>query len=903
MSTPMLATKLYIPPPRPNLIARPRLFARLNGGMQCKLTLVSAPAGFGKTTLISAWAAHQDQRLGWLALDEGDSDPKRFLAYLVAALQRVAEQMESEPVGRSVLGMIQSPQSPPVEAILTTLLNDVATLPASFALILDDYHLIDAPAVDQLLTFLLEHLPPQMHLIIATREDPLLPLARYRVRGELTEVRATDLRFTAAEAADFLNGMMGLALSTEAIAALESRTEGWIAGLQLAAISMQGHHDSAAFINSFTGSHRFVMDYLVEEVLQQQPAAVQRFLLQTSILDRLCGPLCDAVVEERTAARVGESPMGGAAESDLHPAQATLEQLEQANLFIVPLDNERQWYRYHRLFGDLLRQRLQQSSTTPTDVAELHTRASAWYEANGLLLDAFHHATAANDVARAERLIEGGGMPLHFRPGGVGPVLTWLSSLPTAVLDRHPALWTTYASVALVTGQASAVEEKLQAAEAALQAVTPAAGPDEKLLDLIGRIAAIRSTVAAGQQQIDAIIAHSQRALEFLHPDNLAFRTSTAWKLGYAYHLQGNRVAASKAYGEVIAIGESTGNIIFTSVAVIGLASLQAAENQLVLAAETFRRALDLYGDPPLPDAGVAHLGLARIYYAWNDLPLAQQHVEESMRLAAQNENRDRAVESAIFYAQLELARGNVSGAAAHLRQAATAVREHNLQTPKLVAAQVRLLLWQGDLAAAAELVQAHDLPVSRARVHLARNEAAAALALLVPWRQQMESKEWADEILLCTLLEALAHHAGGDVERALQQLDHALTLAEPSGMIRLFVDEGAAMAGLLQVAAAHQRSPTYVAKVLAAFDLPESDAELTGTVAGSVPQPLVEPLSERELEVLQLVAEGLSNREIGERLYLALDTVKGHNRRIFGKLQVQRRTEAVARARELALL
>src|SRR6059058_2639080 len=410
--TPILATKLYLPRLRPNVVSRPRLRERLNEGLHRKLTLISAPAGFGKTTLVSEWVASCDRQVAWLSLDEGDSDPTRFLTYLVAALRTIAPTL-----GEGVLGVLQSPQPPPPEAMLTALLNEITRLPDHFVLVLDDYHVIDAKPVDIALTYLLEHLPPQMHLVIATREDPQLPLARLRARGHLTELRATDLRFTPSEAAAFLNQGMGLNLSAEDIARLSTRTEGWIAGLQLAAISMQGHQDATSFITSFTGSHHFVLDYLVEEVLQQQPESIQTFLLRTSILDRLCGPLCDAVLL---------TPSGS--------GQETLEYIEHANLFLVPLDNERRWYRYHHLFADLLRQRLHQSSASSTgdevgDVTELHSRASVWYEDHGLEIEAFHHAAAANDVARAERLIEGEGMPLQFRGAGA-PVLSWLESLP-----------------------------------------------------------------------------------------------------------------------------------------------------------------------------------------------------------------------------------------------------------------------------------------------------------------------------------------------------------------------------------------------------------------------------------------------------------------------------------------
>src|SRR6266702_3338184 len=390
MPTPILATKLYLPRLRPNVVSRPRLIERLNEGLHRKRTLIAALAGFGKTTLVSAWVAGCDRQVAWLSLDKGDSDPTLFLTYLVAALRTIAPN-----IGVGVLGALQSPQPPPTESILTALLNEITAIPDNFVLVLDDYHVIEAKPVDQALTYLVEHQPPQMHLVIATREDPQLPLARSRARGQLTELRAADLRFTPSEAAGFLNQGMGLNLSAEDITALETRTEGWIAGLQLAAISMQGQKDTTSFITSFTGSHHFVLDYLVEEVLGQQPESLQTFLLRTSILDRMSGSLCDAVL-------LNPSVSG----------QATLEYIEHANLFLVPLDNERRWYRYHQLFADLLRQRLQQRNASSTgdevrDVTELHSRASVWYEDHGLSIEAFHHAANANDVARAERLIEG----------------------------------------------------------------------------------------------------------------------------------------------------------------------------------------------------------------------------------------------------------------------------------------------------------------------------------------------------------------------------------------------------------------------------------------------------------------------------------------------------------------
>jgi LuxR family transcriptional regulator, maltose regulon positive regulatory protein len=909
MSTPILATKLYIPPLRSNVVLRPHLIERLNDGLSSghRLTLISAPAGFGKTTLVSEWVAslwrrppHRpnvlsegqpcSQPVAWLSLDEGDNDSSRFLAYLIVALQTIKANF-----GEAVLGMLHAPQPPPIESILTTLLNEIAATPSPFVLVLDDYHAIDAQSVDHALTFLIEHLPPQMHLVIATREDPALPLARLRARGQMTELRAADLRFTPSEAAGFLNQVMGLNLSAEDITALETRTEGWIAGLQLAALSMQGQKDTTHFIQSFTGSHHFVLDYLLEEVLHQQSESVQAFLLHTSILDRMCGPLCDAVMLPPSAS-----------------GQETLEYLEHANLFIIPLDNERRWYRYHHLFAELLRQRLHQNAASfrgneEQSVAEYHIRASVWYEDNRLEIEAFHHAAAANDIERAERLMESGGMPLHFR-GAVIAILDWLGSLPTTVLDARPSLWSKYASMLLVTGQTTGVEEKLQAAETALQS----AEPDDRPRNLIGQIAAARATLALTHYQVETMITQSQRALEYLNSDNLPFRATINWILGVAYTFQRDHTAACRAFTEAISISQVCGDIFTTILATFGLAQVQESENQLYMAAETYRRGLQLSGDHPLPSACEAHLGLARIFYEWNNLDAAQQYGEQSLQLARQYESViDRFIICEVFLARLKLARGDAAGAAAVLTQVEQSARQHNFaqRIPEISAVQVLTLLHQGNLAAAADLAQTHALPISQARVHLAQGGPSAALALLEPLRQQAEAMGWQDERLQVMVLQAVAYQTHGEKDRAVQLLGEMLALAEPGGFIRIFVDEGLPMAQLLSEAAARRIMPDYVGKLLAAFEAEaqtnENKSDLTSALLeghrdGGL---LIEPLSQRELEVLQLIARGLSNHEISEKLFLALDTVKGHNRRIYDKLQVQRRTEAVARAHELGLL
>ncbi len=873
MSIPILATKLYSPPPPVKAVLRPGLVERLNEGLQRKLTLISAPAGFGKTALVSTWLAGSDRQVAWLSLDEGDNDPTRFLIYLVAAVRTIAPG-----IGETLLGVLQSPQPPPTESLLIALLNELATTANDFVVVIDDYHVIDAKPVDTALIFLLEHLPAQMRLVIVTREDPQWPLARLRGGGQLSELRVADLRFTPSEAAGFLNQAMGLNLSAEDVATLETRTEGWIAGLQLAALSLQGHPDPTSFIQSFTGSHHFVLDYLLEEVLQRQSDSVQTFLLRTSILDQLCGPLCDAVLG---------NPAGS--------GQATLEYLERANLFLVPLDDDRHWYRYHHLFADLLHQRLlQSSSSSKEDVTELHRRASQWYEDHGLEIKAFHHAAAANDVERSERLIEGQGVPLQFRGAGT-PVLNWLESLPTTALDARPSLWVTYATALFFSGRHTAVEQKLQAAEAAL---SDSPEPDERSRDLVGRIASIRATLAIIRHDAETIVAQSRRALEYLRPDNLPIRTAATYTLGYAHQLLGDRAAASRAFTDVISLSKPFADSIYAIAATLSLGQVQETNNQLSLATTTYTRVLELAGDPPRTIASEAHLGLARISYERNDLDAAHQHGQQCLQLTRQIEGVDTFASYAVFLARMRLAQGDVPSAVTILDEAEAFLLQHDFvfRLRDVAAVQVLTLLRQGNLARAAHLADTHQLPISQARVHLARGDTSAALAALEPWRQQVEARGWADERLKVMILQAVVLQAHGDQDEAVQVLVDALALAQAGGFVRSFVDEGMPMAGLLSAASAHGRIPDAIGKLLAVFEVEKRKSHDESV------QRLIEPLSHRELEVLRLISQGFSNQEIGEQLFLALDTVKGHNRKIFGKLQVQRRTEAVARARELGL-
>ncbi|MGP0585615.1 LuxR C-terminal-related transcriptional regulator [Paenibacillus timonensis] len=686
---------------------RRRLTEKLNKGLHRKLTLISAPAGYGKTTLVCEWLSDCGRPAAWLSLEQGDTELTRFLTYLISALQTIEEE-----IGAGVLSILHSPQPTPTESILTALLHELTAIATPFLLVLDDYHAASSREVDEAVEFLLDHLPTQMHLVLTTREDPSLSLPRLRVRDQLTELRAADLKFTESEAENLLNQLMDLQLSTDHIIELQSRTEGWAAGLRMAALSIEEDHDAERLLNAFSGNHHFVLDYLVDEVLQRQPEAVQHFLLRTSLLDRMCGSLCDGLM--------------------LHPecsGNEVLLELDRRNLFVIPLDPERRWYRYHHLFADILRRRLL-DHIHASELSELHQRASQWYEEHGFEIEAFHHAIEARDVERSWRLLTGNGMPLHLR-GAARMTIRWLDSLPAKELDARPELWVYYGSALLIAGQPTGVEGKLRAAEIALERAEQDAGVrdligwiaasratlaslrltdqqdaaepnlyaaeaamqvseiEDKTEDLVGLIAPVRNAGIREPGALDQVILQSRRALAYLRPEHLPVRTASAWMLGVASQRRGDYEEACEAYNEVIANSQRMGHQLMAVMAMIGIAQIREAEGRSDLAAEQYREAVR---------------------------------------------------------------------------------RSGNLQHP-------------------------------------ARNEAELGL------------------------------------ERVRRTL--------------------------------------------------ESGSKANG----------IEPLSQREMEVLQLIAEGLSNREIAEKLYLALDTVKGHNRRIYEKLHAQRRTEAIARARELNLI
>jgi LuxR family transcriptional regulator, maltose regulon positive regulatory protein len=867
MALPVLVTKLFAPPLVARAVSRPRLTEPLRAGMTRKLTLVCAPAGFGKSSLLGEWAAVCGRPCAWVSLDPGERDLQQFLACLVAAVQTV-----DASVGANARALLQATPPPSAELVLTALLNDVAEDLEAILLVLDDCHLVASQAVDEALAYLIDHLPPQMHLALATRAEPALPLARLRAQGQLLELRQEDLRFGANEAAAFLGQTMALRLSVDHVTALAARTEGWVAGLQMAAISLRGNTDPETFIQSFTGNHRFLQDFLLEEVLHRQTPAVQSFLMRTSVLDRMCPALCNAVMQD-------------------DEAQTTLDSLERANLFIVPLDAERRWFRYHRLFAELLRQRLAQQEPT----APLLIRASEWHEAQGQPIEAFQQALAAGDIDRAMRLIDGDGMPLYFR-GAMAPVVQALQGLSNSVLDRHPRLWVMLAWSLMISGYPNQMAVKLEAAVQALQHCDD----DEATQDLWGQIAALKAWVAVARHDVPTIHAEVQRAFDELHPHNQAARTAAHCAEGVACQFEGNRPLARQAYEQVLSVGQVSGNFMFAVVATMGLASIQLAENQLHAAFKTYQDILQKLTDPTHSVACEAHLGLARIFYEWNDLDAAESHARRSSQLAAPMESGAGLSADAMTARVLQV-RQRFTDANALLAAATTAAhtRRFTSRLEELAALQAQDLVRRGEHAAALALAQRHQLVVATARALSAQGDAAQALALLAPYRARMEQAGQADEVLKAMLAQALALHALGKLDEALRVLQEALLLAEPGGFVRSFVDEGQVMAVLLSALAERGTLPDYTARLLAVW----RSSQAPGLDLTQAQHVEVEALSERELDILRLIQQGHSNQGIGETLFLSLHTVKWHNQNIFDKLQVKRRTEAVARALALKLL
>jgi LuxR family maltose regulon positive regulatory protein len=950
----LLTTKLYMPPARANLVSRPRLIARLHAGMTSKLTLLAAPAGFGKTTLLSQACGAPGAELGelatppspqppsaWVALDAGDNDPTRFWSYVCAALETLLPG-----VAETALALLQSPQPPPAQTLLTSLLNALSARAAECMLVLDDYHVIEEAAIHDALAFLLERLPARLHLVLASRTDPPLPLARLRARGELSELRAAELRFTSEEASTFLTEVMDLPLSPAEVAALERRTEGWIAGLQLTALSMRERHDRAGFIRAFTGSNRFVGEYLADEVFTRQPPHIQTFLLQTSILDRMCGRLCDAVL------------LGGAGRGALHApdrtaptasfSQVLLEELERANVFVVPLDDQRQWYRYHHLFGEMLRARLLRGASE-VEIATLHRRASAWYERQGLVVEAVQHALAAREWEPAARLIKDHGM-LLTQSGQVHTVLGWLDALPAAVVQLSPTLCLVHALGLMFTNQFDAAEGRLHDAERALEPETPA----DRARRVRGNVAMMRGGIRYFTGDLAQAISLMQQALELLPKPTTSeaaeapiarARAVAALFAATAYQLTGDVSEASeRRAADVIAPARATGYLTEMLRSHTALAYLQVLQGRLRAAAATYAAVERLVPDQTALHALIGgpsyYFGMGDLQREWNQLEEADGELARGRELAQEGlENDADAIRRGyLALARLLQARGDGEAALATLDAFIQLARERkffHLMIDQAAALRARLQLLQGDLPAALRWVEGSGLTpddqisflreaaqLTLVRVRIAAGQAADVLPLLSRLLADAEEKARVHSAIEILNVQALAYQALADRPRALSALECALALAAPEGYIRMFVDEGAPMRILLaaysgQLAARERtggepgatRLLAYVERLLAAFPRTEGRGPRTESAAAphSVLNPqsstLVEPLSERELQVLTLIAEGHSNQQIAEALIVSVGTVKKHLNNIFGKLGVESRTQAVARARALHLL
>ena len=896
----LLTTKLYVPRAHPNLVPRPRLGKLLAEGMDRKMTLISAPAGFGKTTLMSEWRLiHSDSGwpIGWVSLDEGDDDLPRFLSYLVAALQAI-----DEGAGEDALLMLRSPQPPPVETVMTAVVNDVAQIPRDFALVLDDYHVIMDEEIHRAVAFLLDHLPPQAHLVIASRADPPLPLARLRARGQLTEVRAADLRFTIEEAEAYLRGVMGLDLPEESVAALEEKTEGWIAGLQLAALSARGREDASRLAEAFTGSNRHVFGYLAEEVLDRQPEDVQRFLLQTSVLERLSASLCDAV-------------------TDRGDGQEMLERIEEANLFTVALDDDGHWYRYHHLFADALRRRLRQSN--PELERELHLRASEWYEREGFANQAVRHALAAGDPERAALLVERHARTMLAR-SEMTALSGWIDALPTDLVCSRPRLCLAHGWTLLVNLK---INELLSRVEEAERALTDRERSDEFSDDernrLLGEATALRAYAAFYRSDPSRCVELCREALQLIPQEDLFVRSAAAFCMGQAQLMVGGVEEAENAFAEAADIARRTNNTLLSVFATANLGNIQRARGRLREAHENCLRALGLAtgkGGRPLPVATVAHYWLGMLLYEFNDLEEAARHLGQCMELGRRGGAEGIALAGSLILAFVRLARGDEEGAHDLVWEAERQARGTDPSTVELVSAHLALLLLaREDLRGAIRWAEESGLSVEDdlnyqreltykafARVLAARGKTQGALRLIERLLHTAEETGREDSTIKLLTLKAvtlLAHH---DKRGALATLQSALALAEPEGYVRTFVDEGEPMAQLLSevrlsLARDHgttsRVSPEYVGKLLASLEQPPPKRTPSGV------EPLTEPLSDRELEVVRLVAAGMKNAEIARELFVVVGTVKTHLNSAYRKLGVSSRTQAISRARDLELL
>jgi LuxR family maltose regulon positive regulatory protein len=910
---PILRTKIQTPRLRPQRVERERLIQRLRETAFARLTLVSAPAGFGKTTLLAAWAQDVGCPVAWLALDEADNALERFLRYLAAALDKAVPGS-----GAVALALLSVPQPLQPEAFISALINGLADFPNPLILVIDDYHLIATSSIHTALEFFLDHLPDCLRVVIAGRSDPPLSLARLRARGELVELRGADLRFTSAEAADFLNQVMGLRLTAEEVEAVETRTEGWIAGLQLAAISLQDRPDTERFLRVFTGSHRYVLDYLVEEVLRRQSEEIQQFLLQTSILERMCAALCAEVMGEARVVNGKKTALPNHQSLISTPASSSiLSYLERSNLFLVPLDDEGQWYRYHRLFADLLRFRLEQ--TQPDLLPGLHRRAAAWFERSQLPVEAVQHYLAAGDLAPAARLVEQDGQNL-LAQGQVVRLMSWMDSLPPAVFDTLPRLHVMYAWGLITTGQLDLLDVHLDQAKQKLRKLLagqmlPAsdATPEE----VFGQITSTRAIVATLKKDYREAIRLTNLALEAERKSGVDSGMSASLQigLGVAYRAIGDTIRAEQAFAESAENSLAIHNYAVGITALCNRGDCWLEMGDLALTELCYRKALAVQEEigALVPLTSLAYGGLSELAYERNDLDAALNLIRSAVQMDEQWGSPEIRTLNQARLARILMERGEIAAGWQALSHAEEMAREKPLNPFDqgiLETFEVSLWLHYGktDLVTAwleqnppglpAEITyfdEPKPLATSEVLVVLGLREGSPArleqaLALLEPLIQVMRSRGQNGWMIPALILHARASFALGRPDQALAQLEDALQLAAPQGYLRTFTHQAQDLAEILRLARPTTRCPEYVDRLLAAFPAPPPQTAAQPETGGL--------LSPRELEVLRLVVRGLSNTQIADQLVLAPGTVKRHLHNIFEKLDVTTRPQAIAKAR-----
>ncbi|MEM8858112.1 MAG: LuxR C-terminal-related transcriptional regulator [Chloroflexota bacterium] len=897
----LLQTKLFVPATRAALVERPQLIKQINDGLQGKLVLVSAPAGYGKTSLVTAWINQLDDGMSvrWLSLDGDDSQPRQFFSYLAAALQPIIGEEAS------FIRQLQSPQLAPSKNLMAALINDSAAVSVPFCLVLDDYHTIDSLEIDQAIAFLLDNMPAAMTLIMTSRTDPGFPLSKLRVRGELVEIRAKDLRFSTAEAAQFLQDNMNLSLSAEQIGALEARTEGWVAGLQMAALSLRGRQDAAAFVDAFAGSHRFVLDYLVEEVLINQPKEIRQFLLQTSILDRVSGSLCDAITEQTNGKEI-------------------LSQLEHDNMFVIALDDDRRWYRYHHLFAEMLRARLQEEA--PDQATSLHQRASNWFERSGAMPDAVRHATAAEDWDRLARLLD-----IVWRDMDISLQndrwMSWAQPLPSRYVNNRPVLAVGFAWGHITVGEFEKGAVYLEVAERWV-------GTDYKTGEMIVfdreefkylpvTIASARAYMAQAMGDVQGTINHAEHALALLPEDNYLRRVIPNSLLSLVYWASGELSAAYDALASGMRGFAEIDQIMAAISGVFLMADVRVTQGRLDQAQQTYQDALNYIADKGAPNtrgAEVSLLGLSELHRMRGELDTAAEFLQKAEELGI------RSVEPLYYWrhnvamAQLKSEIGALDEALDLLDAAAAAWADIHIPTVQPIGAmKARVWSKQGQLGKALRWVKDRELSVEDELSFIQEFEHLTLVRILIAQSQQDQSRaileqaalflfrleEAAEEggrmgsLLEILILQAIVHHAAGD-EGAIDFFKKSIALAEPQGVVRPFVAEGAPIEDLLkQIAGLNNEHKAYATKLLAAFKTPSSKASETPTGTGG----LLDPLSERELDVLRLLTTEMSGPAIADELMVSLNTLRTHTKNIYSKLGANSRRTAVRKAEELNLV